>query len=214
MKNRLIDLLSDGLIEFDSDFSIELAAEHLILYLREWKRWNTKISLTAERDELSVINKHIYESFQYARAIPPSGLLVDLGSGAGFPAIPVKIIRPKLEVDLIESQRKRANFLKTTIRSIKLSNIQCFHGRVSDFPEFVGKYDFVTLRHVVEPKLSLHLGVRLLSDGGSLVLQTSRDYFFQPDFLNALLLSLTDEIFFEGSDSSHSKVMVLKRSLI
>ena len=70
------------------------------------------------------------------------------------------------------------------------------------------------MRHVVEPKLSLHLGVRLLSDGGSLVLQTSRDYFFQPDFLDALLLSLTDEIFFEGSDSSHSKVMVLKRSLI
>ena len=214
MKNRLIDLLSDGLIELDSGFSIELAADHLILYLREWKRWNTKISLTAERDELSVINKHIYESFQYARVIPPSGLLVDIGSGAGFPAIPVKIIRPKVEVDLIESQRKRANFLKTTIRSIKLSNIKCFHGRVADFPEFVGKYDFVTLRHVVEPKLSLHLGVRLLSDGGSLVLQTSRDYFFQPDFLDALLLSLTDEIFFEGPDSSHSKLMVLKRSLI
>ncbi|MBT3516312.1 MAG: hypothetical protein HN465_01905, partial [Nitrospina sp.] len=132
----------------------------------------------------------------------------------GFPAIPVKILRPKVEVDLIESQRKRANFLKTTIRSIKLSNIQCFHGRVADFPEFVGKYDFVTLRHVVEPKLSLHLGVRLLRDGGSLVLQTSRDYFFQPDFLDALLLSLTDEIIFEGSDNSHSKVMVLKRSLI
>lgn len=211
MKNRLIELLKDGSIDLDSDFSIELAAEHLILYLVEWKLWNTKINLTAERDELSVINKHIYESLQYARAIPSTGLLLDIGSGAGFPAIPVKIIRPKVKIDLIESQRKRANFLKTIIRSIKLSNIQCFHGRVADFPEFFGKYDFVTLRHVVEPNLSLKLGANLLSVGGSLCLQTSRDHFFQQDFLNSLWLSPMDEIFFEGCDSWHSKIMVFKR---
>jgi 16S rRNA (guanine527-N7)-methyltransferase len=211
MKNRLIHLLNDGLIDLDSDFSIELAAEKLILYLMEWKRWNTKINLTAESDELSIINKHIYESLQYARVIPLTGLLADIGSGGGFPAIPIKIIRPKVEIDLIESQRKRANFLKTAIRSINLSNIECFHGRVADFPEFVGKYDFVTLRHVVEPNLSLKLGASLLRVGGSLILQTSRDHFFQLDFLNSLWLSAVDEIFFEGPQSLHSKAMVFKR---
>jgi 16S rRNA (guanine527-N7)-methyltransferase len=212
MKNRLIDLLNDRLIDLGSDFSIELAAEQLVLYLMEWKRWNAKINLTSERDELSVINKHIYESLQYARFIPLTGLLVDIGSGAGFPAIPVKIIRPKVDICLIESQRKRANFLKAAIRSIKLTNIQCFHGRIADFPEFVGKYDFVTLRHVVEPNLSLELGASLLRVGGSLILQTSRDYFFQPDFLNSLWLLSVDEILFEGPDSLHSKIMVFKRS--
>ena len=60
MKNRLIELLSDDLIDLDLDTSPELAAEHLILYLMEWKRWNAKINLTAEHDELSVINKHIF----------------------------------------------------------------------------------------------------------------------------------------------------------
>ena len=89
MKNRLIELLSDGSIDLDSDTSPESAAEHLVLYLTEWKRWNAKINLTAERDELSVINKHIYESLQYARVISPTGSLVDIGSGAGFPGIPV-----------------------------------------------------------------------------------------------------------------------------
>ena len=142
MKNCLIELLSDGSIGLDSDTSPESAAEQLIVYLMEWKRWNAKINLTAERDELSVINKHIYESLQYARVISPTGSLVDIGSGAGFPGIPVKIIRPKLEIVLIESQRKRANFLKAAIRSIELSKIQCVHGRVTDFPELIGKYVF------------------------------------------------------------------------
>ena len=212
MKNRLIELLSDGSIDLDSDTSPESAAEHLILYLMEWKRWNAKINLTAEGDALSVINKHIYESLQYARVISSTGSLLDIGSGAGFPGIPVKIIRPKLEIVLVESQRKRANFLKAAIRSIKLSTIQCVHGRVTDFPELIGKYDFVTLRHVLEPHLSLQLGAGLLNSGGSLILQTSFDHSFQLDFLDSLRLSPVNEIFFERSGSSHSKIMFFKRN--
>jgi 16S rRNA (guanine(527)-N(7))-methyltransferase RsmG len=138
--------------------------------------------------------------------------LLDIGSGAGFPGIPVKIIRPKLEIVLVESQRKRANFLKAAIRSIKLSTIQCVHGRVTDFPELIGKYDFVTLRHVLEPHLSLQLGAGLLSPGGSLILQTSFSRSFQLDFLDSLRLSPGNEIFFERSGSSHSKIMFFKRN--
>ena len=211
MKNRLIELLSDGSIDLDSDTSPESAAEHLILYLAEWKRWNAKINLTAERNELSVINKHIYESLQYARVISPTGSLVDIGSGAGFPGIPIKIIRSKLEIVLVESQRKKANFLKAAIRSIKLLKIQCVHGRVTDFPELIGKYDFVSLRHVLEPHLSLQLGVGFLTLGGSLILQTSCDRSFQFYFLDSLRLSLVNEIFFERPGSSHSKIMFFKR---
>ena len=212
MKNHLIELLNDSSIDLDSSVLPESAAEHLILYLKEWKRWNAKINLTAECDELSVANKHIYESLQYARAISPTGSLADLGSGAGFPGIPVKVILPKLKVVLIESQRKRVNFLKTVIHSIGLSEIQCVHGRAEDFPEFVGKYDFVTLRHVLEPHLSLQLGATLLHPGGSLILQTSCKNSFQFDFLDSLWLSPVDEIFFKHSGSSHSKIMVFKRN--
>ncbi len=211
MKNHLIELLKDSSINLDSSVFSESAAEDLLLYLTEWERWNAKINLTAERDELSVINKHIYESLQYARVISPTGSLVDIGSGAGFPGIPVKIIRPKLEIILVESQRKRANFLKAAIRSIKLSKIQCVHGRVTDFPALIGEYDFVTLRHVLEPHLSLQLGAGLLSPGGSLILQTSFNHSFQLDFLDSIRLSPVNEIFFERSGSSHSKIMFFKR---
>ena len=128
MKNRLIELLSEGSIDLDSDTSPESAAEHLILYLTEWKRWNAKINLTAERDELSVINKHIYESLQYARVISPTGSLVDIGSGAGFPGIPVKIIRPKLEIVLVESQRKGQIFLKQPFVPLNCLQFSVFMG--------------------------------------------------------------------------------------
>ena len=210
MKNRLIKLFEDDCIDINSD-SLPGIADQLVLFLNEWKRWSLKINLTAETDELSVINKHIYESLQYARAISPYGLLVDIGSGSGFPAIPIKVMFPKLDVILIESQRKRANFLKAVIRSMGLSAIQCVHGRIEGFPEFFGRYDFVTLRHVLEPSLSLELGSGLLNENGSLLLQTSFDKTFQVDFLATLCLYLAQEIFIKKFSSSHSKIMVFKR---
>ena len=210
MKNRLIKLFEDDCIDVNSG-SLPRIADQLVLFLNEWKRWSLKINLTAETDEFSVINKHIYESLQYARAISPYGLLVDIGSGSGFPAIPIKVMFPKLDVILIESQRKRANFLKAVIRSMGLSAIQCVHGRIEDFPEFLGRYDFVTLRHVLEPALSLELGSGLLNENGSLLLQTSFDKIFQVDFLATLGLYLAQEIFIKKFSSSHSKIMVFKR---
>ena len=210
MKNRLIKLLEDDFIDVNPD-SLSDIADRLVLFLNEWKRWSLKINLTAETDELSVINKHIYESLQYTRAISPHGSLVDIGSGSGFPAIPIKVMFPKLDVTLIESQRKRANFLKAAIRSMELSAIQCVHGRIEDFPEFLGRHDFVTLRHVLEPNLSLELGAGLLNEDGSLLLQTSFDKTFQMDFLASLCLYLAQEIFIKKFSSSHSKIMVFKR---
>jgi 16S rRNA (guanine527-N7)-methyltransferase len=210
MKNRLIKLLEDDFIDVNPD-SLSSIADRLVLFLNEWKRWSLKINLTAETDELSVINKHIYESLQYTRAISPSGSLVDIGSGSGFPGIPIKAMFPKLDVLLIESQRKRANFLKAAIRSMGLSTIQCIHGRIEGFPEFLGRYDFVTLRHVLDPNLSLELGSGLLNENGSLLLQTSFDKTFQVDFLDTLGLFVAQEIFIKKFSSSHSKIMVFKR---
>ena len=212
MKNRLIELLKDDSINLGSGVLPDQAAKNLIFYLAEWKKWNAKINLTAENSELPIVNKHIYESLQYTRAISPFGLLADIGSGAGFPGIPIKVALPKLDVVLVESQRKRANFLKTVIRSIGLGTTQCVHGRVEDFPEFLGKCDFVTLRHVLEPRLSLQLGAGLLNASGSLLLQTSFDHTFHSSFLGSVYLSLADEIFITHSTSSHSKIMVFKRS--
>ena len=163
MKNRLIELLSNDLLALESNVLPEVAVAQLMIYLTEWKKWNAKINLTADKNELSVIDKHIYESLQYARAISSVGNLVDIGSGAGFPGIPIKVIYPELGVVLIDCQRKRVNFLKAVIRSMGLKKIKCFHGRVEDFPDLLGSCDFVVLRHVLQPNLSLQLGAGLLN---------------------------------------------------
>jgi len=211
MKNQLIELLNNCSIELGKGVFPESIAEQLNIYLKEWKKWNSKINLTAECDELSLINKHIFESLQYSRAILPVGSLIDVGSGAGFPGIPIKLVRPKLRVILIESQRKRANFLKTVINSIGLSDIECIHGRLEGSSQFLGNYDYVTLRHILEPNLSLQLGSNLVKPDGSLILQTSCDNSFEPEFLNSLCLALADEIVFKRSDGSYSKIMVFKQ---
>ncbi len=211
MNNPLIELLNNCSIELGKDVFLDSIAEQLNLYLREWKKWNSKINLTAECDELSLINKHIFESLQYARVILPVGSLIDIGSGAGFPGIPIKVVRPKLDVVLIESQRKRANFLKAVINSIGLSEIECIHGRLEDSSGSLGTFDYVTLRHVLEPNLSLRLGANLVKPDGCLVLQTSCNNFFEPAFLNSLCLMISDEIVFKRSGSSYSKIMVFKR---
>lgn len=213
MKNKLIKLLSDDSLLLAPGVLPETASDQLMLYLTEWRRWNAKISLTAETDEQSVIDKHIFESLQYSRAILPNGRLADIGSGAGFPGIPVKIIFPELDIVLIESQRKRANFLKTVIRTMGLEGIQCVHGRVEDFPDFLESYDYVTLRHVQELSLSLQLGAGLLKVGGKLILQIGPSATFQFDPVpGTLSVSLIDEIPVQRPGGSDSKLMVFERN--
>ena len=212
MKNRLIELLNDDSLVFGAGVLPETAANQLMRYLTEWKRWNAKINLTANTDERSVVNKHIHESLQYTRAISSLGNLADIGSGAGFPGIPVKVLLPDLDIVLIESQRKRVSFLKTVIRSMGLEKIKCVHGVVEDFPDFLGSYDFVVLRHVIQPSLSLSLGAGLLNARGRLILQAGLDVSLHLDFINSLCLSLTKEIFVERSSGSPSKLMVFERN--
>ena len=212
MKKQLIELLNDDSLVLGSGVLPETAASQLMRYLTEWKRWNAKINLTADTDERSVVNKHIHESLQYTRAISSLGNLADIGSGAGFPGIPVKVLLPDLDIVLIESQRKRVSFLKTVIRSMGLEKIKCVHGVVEDFPDFLGSYDFVVLRHVLQPSLSLSLGAGLLNARGRLILQTGLDVSLHLDFTNSLCLSLTKEIFVERSSGSPSKLMVFERN--
>ncbi|MCH8157507.1 MAG: 16S rRNA (guanine(527)-N(7))-methyltransferase RsmG [Nitrospinae bacterium] len=206
------------------------AAEQLLVYLVEWKRWNAKINLTAETDERSVIDKHIYESLQYARAISPSAAkatdpgsgggfstiplkVADLGSGGGFPGIPLKVALPDLDMVLVESQRKRANFLKAVIRAMGLKNIRCVQCRVEELDaSFQNAFDFVVLRHVQELDASLEMGRSLLKNpGGRLVLQ--KEATSSADGLSSAGgLRLHAEIPLPRLSGSPSKLMIFQNS--
>jgi 16S rRNA (guanine527-N7)-methyltransferase len=126
---------------------------HISMYIDILVRWNQKLSLTAVRDPEQIVERHFGESLFVARhlfpaaPVPPSGTTtaLDVGSGAGFPGLPLKIFAPTLRLTLIEAQQKKATFLREVVRALALRQVEVFAGRAQDFP---GRADLVTLRAV------------------------------------------------------------------
>jgi 16S rRNA (guanine527-N7)-methyltransferase len=114
-------------------------------YLELILRWNSKMNLTAIRDADGIISRHFVESIACAQALPVRiATVLDFGSGAGFPGIPIAICRPEIGVTLAESQNKKAAFLREVVRSLQL-DVRIVAGRAEDLTEH---FDCVTLRAV------------------------------------------------------------------
>src|SRR5882762_5977989 len=109
--------------------------------------WNEKINLTAIRDPLEVLSRHFCECMYAATVVPlKEGRLADVGSGGGFPGLPLKIIRPDLQVLLIESNVKKATFLAEVIRDLGLADARVLVSRYEELGEEVAPLDFVCSR--------------------------------------------------------------------
>jgi len=120
-------------------------------YIKILLQWNEKINLTAIRDPLEILNRHFCESMYAAVAVPvENGRLADVGSGAGFPGIPLKIIRPDLQVFLIESSIKKATFLAEVIRELGLTDTRVMVSRYEELGEEVAPLDFACSRALGE----------------------------------------------------------------
>jgi 16S rRNA (guanine527-N7)-methyltransferase len=120
-------------------------------YIKILLAWNEKINLTAIRDPLEILNRHFCESMYAAVAVPvENGRLADVGSGAGFPGLPLKIIRPDLQVFLIESNLKKATFLTEVVRDLGLTDARVIVGRYQELGEEVAPLDFVCSRALGE----------------------------------------------------------------
>jgi 16S rRNA (guanine527-N7)-methyltransferase len=132
-------------------------------------KWNTKISLTAIRDPQEIVRRHFGESlFAGAQLNPKShAQLADLGSGAGFPGLPIAVLRPEIEVTLIESQRKKVAFLREAIRSAQIANASVYAGRAE---ESKIKSQIVTMRAVEKFESVLPVAASLLEPQGELAL--------------------------------------------
>ncbi len=122
----------------------------LAIYLDLLVRWNARTNLTSIREPEAMVTRHFGESLFAARALSPrlkpSGTLLDFGSGAGFPGLPIQLYRPDLRVTLAESQGKKASFLREAIRTLGL-NTEVWSARVEAMPVDT-KFNCVTLRAV------------------------------------------------------------------
>jgi len=135
-----------------SDTQVSLCKQHYELLLR----WNTKLNLTRITGLRDAVRYHYCESLYLARSLPEGPLRVaDIGSGAGFPGIPVAIYRPDVHVDLVESHQRKAVFLTEAVRELGLKNVGVRSLRAEDVRE---SYDWVISR-AVRPAdvLALHL---------------------------------------------------------
>lgn len=134
--------------------------------------WNEKINLTAITDKEEVYLKHFYDSIApiLQGLIPNETIkLLDIGAGAGFPSLPMKILYPELDVTIIDSLNKRINFLQLLAQELDLNGVHFYHGRAEDFAQdknFRAQYDFVTARAVALSELTipyLKVGGKLLA---------------------------------------------------
>lgn len=142
------------------------------------EKWNDKINLTSEKTAPEVLEKHVFDSLQYLRWLDASDKTLDIGSGAGFPGIPIKIIYPDLDLTLLESQRKRCSFLREAIRTLKLNGVDVAEGRAESFFErntFAEKFDRVVFRGFSSLEACLDTGLPFLKVGGRIILKKGRE---------------------------------------
>lgn len=162
---RIAELLHPYVGELD-----ETRLKYISTYIDVLLRWNARINLTAIRDPEQIVTRHFGESLFAARhlfAQTDATDLIDLGSGAGFPGLPMKIWAPKLQVTLIESNQKKATFLREMIRTITLTDINVVSTRAEAFS---GRAATVTLRAVERFESILPVAASLTAPAGRLAL--------------------------------------------
>ena len=163
------------IIEGARAFDIDLERHHTELFAvhaRELLHWNQTINLTAITDPFEIAVKHFVDSLAPAELISPGATLLDIGSGGGFPGIPLKLAIPTLSVTLIDASRKKINFLKHLIRSLKLEGIEALHIRaeaLASNPAYHKHFDFITSRALTDLNSFIRQAHPLLAANGQMI---------------------------------------------
>jgi len=170
--------------------------EMFALYLVELKAWNQKINLTSLKDDKSIIINHFIDSLSVVPYLPATGRLLDAGSGAGFPGVPIKIARPEIDINLLESKRKKINFLKQVILLLNLSHTTVLHGRIESFVpgENIPLFDIVIARAFTRLEPLLKLARPLLQDGGYVIAMKGKEGYHELKKNGHILKSLSMEV--------------------
>ena len=147
-------------------------------FLNELTKWNQRMNLTALREERSIIVRHFLDSLTLVRHLPRGTSLLDIGSGAGFPGVPLKIARPDLQVVLLEASRKKTYFHKQVIRSLNLWGIRSVWGR-SDQGEIKtilgNRFDVVVSRALSPLDAFVKEAIHFVQTGGMIIAMRGRD---------------------------------------
>jgi 16S rRNA (guanine527-N7)-methyltransferase len=165
------NILENGLNELGFSCSTDQVTAFK-MYLSELKKWKRAYNLTALKTDHDIIVKHFLDSLLYTKAIPKGRLrLADVGTGAGFPGIPLKIVRPQLDITLIESSRKKCSFLRHMVRTLHLTEISIMQERLEHLgAEYETEYDVMVSRAAFSIKEFMDLACPYIKERGRLVI--------------------------------------------
>jgi len=144
------------------------------LYWRELQEWNSHINITAISSLKDTIIKHFLDSLSVIESLPVSGRLADIGSGGGFPGIPIAIVRPALNVALIEAARRKANFLRQVVRTLGLKTAAVYHGRAETLATGE-QFDCIVSRAFSSIKTFLRISMPLLAADGIIIAMKGKE---------------------------------------
>jgi 16S rRNA (guanine527-N7)-methyltransferase len=166
------ELLNSGAKKLGIYLTVE-QTNSVFIYLAELKKWGQKINLTAIKDDRDIVIKHVLDSLTYLHGFvgAPGLRLLDMGSGAGFPALPIKIVCPGISITMVDSVKKKASFLRHIIRTLKLTETSVIDARTEELSvHFLSIFDIVTARAFADMKSAIAAGMPLLKPGGLMVL--------------------------------------------
>ncbi len=176
MQKELRKLLISGAEGFDVPLD-KGKVESFGLYLKELQRWNRKINLTSLVEDREIIIKHFLDSLTPLKYLSRQSFILDLGSGGGFPGVPLKIAEPSLKVVLLESSKKKNSFLNHIIGALSLKGITALKQRAEskDFQLLMKEaFDVVIARAFAGMEAFLKMGSPYLKKGGTLVAMRGR----------------------------------------
>ena len=164
-------LIIDGAGAFDIDLNHH-HTEQFAIHARDLIQWTKIINITSITDPFEIAIKHFLDSLAAAPLIPPGAILLDVGSGGGFPGLPLKILIPSLTVALVDASRKKVSFLKHVIRELALDNINALHCRVEDLaadPTYTNKFEIIISRALTSLESFVNKAVPLMTRQGYLI---------------------------------------------
>lgn len=152
-------------------FSVE-QLEQFFVYMNLLIEWNEKMNLTAIIEPEEIILKHFIDSITILKDIKDNSTIVDVGTGAGFPGIPLSIMKPNLKITLVDSLNKRLIFLQEVVDKLKLQNVEIVHARAEEFGQnkkYREKFDVSTSRAVANLSTLSEYLIPLVKVGGKII---------------------------------------------
>lgn len=148
----------------DAAFEVRLAT-----YLRVLEIWGRRVSLVSAADRLTVIRKHVVDSLAVVPLLPAAGMVVDVGSGAGFPGLVLALLRPDLEVVLVECRRRKASFLSDAVRRTGVDRVRVLNERVESVADAPAGMAALVVARALRLQDFLPAAARLVSSHGMVV---------------------------------------------